>query len=308
MRALLECGADINGGATLATRWSTPLHNACKGSLPSTGFEFLMNSGALLDCFDENGNTPLALATESRPLSSISSAIVKTLLAHGADANARLTNAGEPPRSTPLHEACFSDRSSQEVIMMLLAHGASESINFFDKDGRTPLSIAVRWSTSNLAIFEALLDYGGRVDSASTTSLCTVLHDACQMNSLPHVKLLLERGATAVIDWVAQNGKTALAFAAECRCPATVQVLLEHGARVSAGTFSPVRYALEYACSDGCLETTQLLLDHDTTSMINKDAAGNTLLHYVALWNRQWSVKTAQFLLDRKPKTSSTIS
>eukprot|EP00047_Mylnosiga_fluctuans_P001188 m.216823 g.216823 ORF g.216823 m.216823 type:complete len:304 (-) comp10154_c1_seq36:693-1604(-) len=195
MRALLECGADINGGASLATRRSTPLHFALRHAIedwpaPSAAFEFLLKSWALLDCQNEAGNTPLAVAIHFPQ-------IVQALLAHGADANARL---GSPEIGwrTPLHKACDVWRGGNpEVVKMLLAHGATQSIDCLNQNGDTALMVALRYSRKNQPginhIAEILLEHAASVNASTVLPFHTPLHIACQYAAVADVKLLLER-------------------------------------------------------------------------------------------------------------------
>jgi ankyrin repeat protein len=67
--------------------------------------------------------------------------------------------------ATPLYHACFNNL---ELVKLLLANGAQESINKADNYGNTPLYWACR--KNNLDIVALLLKSGANVDKKSLNS------------------------------------------------------------------------------------------------------------------------------------------
>eukprot|EP00047_Mylnosiga_fluctuans_P000243 m.189355 g.189355 ORF g.189355 m.189355 type:complete len:208 (-) comp10033_c2_seq7:72-695(-) len=203
---------------------------------------------------------------------------------------------------------------------MLLAHGAIKSIDSLDQKGNTPLMIAVQYfrlyQPGIDQIVQTLLEHGASINASTVAPCRTPLHYACLVMALADVRLLLEHSAGAsVIDCVDYNGETALAMAVRYCSPDIVQVLLEQGARITAGTKCPFRFSL--ACPfhypDECLKTVQLMLDHGIVSFLNhKDQDGNTQLHWVAQTVGLF-VKVVQHLLGRvcikpNPNASDLVS
>jgi hypothetical protein len=120
-------GADPN---VLGLAKRTPLHSA----VYFTNLEVaqkLIEYGANIDVRDENGDTPLYLASGGVRLKDLT--VVRLLLEHGADMNARTNH-----RSTPLHRA--SSWGAVEVVRILLEHGAD--VEAEDDKGKTPLRVA----------------------------------------------------------------------------------------------------------------------------------------------------------------------
>ncbi len=100
----------------------TPLHAAAaRGHVEIV--ELLIKAGAVIDCRNELGETPLHLAATSE--------VVQTLLKYGADIEAK-DDKGE----TPIHEAV--KYGNAEVVKALIAAGAD--VNAPDNEGLTPLN------------------------------------------------------------------------------------------------------------------------------------------------------------------------
>ncbi len=128
-------------------------------------------------------------------------AIVKELLAHGAN-----TNLQGSYGSTALHQAVTS--KNLEIVKELLAHGADVGI---DNDyGKSPLYCAQDYRDSEIE--NALLDHG--IDASIREKHCaTPLQEAVRLGDLETVKeLLAQRANPNTQDW---KGKTALHDAVE---------------------------------------------------------------------------------------------
>ncbi|KAK2037850.1 ankyrin [Colletotrichum somersetense] len=156
----------------------TPLHDSCK-SLDPHGASLLVDAGARCDIKDNEGRTPVDIATiKKRPdilellkkaegySNTVGVHIKKTLReAVVADppeilqvriANVRLDelNTSSAFTGTPLHEACRCGRA--DVVEMLLRAGAD--IELTNSFGRTPICIVVEFG--HLDCLRVLLDHG----------------------------------------------------------------------------------------------------------------------------------------------------
>jgi ankyrin repeat protein len=143
---LLEAGAAVNGTNKYGR---TPLYNAAyKDRLEAT--RLLLSHGAKTAVRDKDDLSPLDIAIEwNHP------AIVKVLIAAGADVNARNRSGS----STPLHDAVY--RSQVEIVRMLLEGGAQ--VNAVNSSRQTPLSVAGGSSPENRQIRELLQARGARM-------------------------------------------------------------------------------------------------------------------------------------------------
>lgn len=115
-------------------------------------------------------------------------AMLRLLLEHGADANARGMN-----WQTLLHAALFEGPAPNvaESITILLEHGARiDARDAFG--GATPLHYAVSYGAPETA--RLLLEHGAGVNLSADGGL-TPLHVAAMAGRVPMVRLLLERGA-----------------------------------------------------------------------------------------------------------------
>ena len=176
-------------------------------------------AGADVNAQGDNGWTPLHLAAwfTDNP------AIIRALVAAGAEVNARLAEFGD----TPLHLAArFTNDPA--VIEALLDAGAE--VNARDDDGWTPLHLATSGDV-DLAIVTALLDAGAEVNARGMYSV-TPLHFAVT-KSVAIVTALLDAGAE--VNARAERGATPLhSAAANNTSSVIVTVLLNAGADVNA--------------------------------------------------------------------------
>jgi ankyrin repeat protein len=186
---------------------------------------------------DDVGMTPLHRAAENGQAE-----VVKCLLAHGADVEAR-TNDGQ----TVLQRSYYH----KHILAILLAHGAYLDIITAVNLGRTesvvpllqsdpslvnariwdqtPLQFAARGGQVELV--ERLLDYGADVDANGGWKRWTPLHWAAHDGRTQIVGLLLARGANAHAK--DEDGKTPLDIALE-KEHAKVADLLRGGASESS--------------------------------------------------------------------------
>ena len=113
-------------------------------------------------------------------------AIVEVLLAHGA-----AVNGPDGASMTPLQMACAEDLVNEDLINLLLEHGADLEATTVD-DRRTSLTIACR-KYSNLGIVQLLLNVGADVNGGGGED--APLHQAAVSGNIEAIEQLIEAGA-----------------------------------------------------------------------------------------------------------------
>ncbi|CAH0728375.1 unnamed protein product, partial [Brenthis ino] len=211
---LLKIGADPNssddGGRSC-------LHLTCLLD-NEEGTNLLLDYGADPNIWDstvERKATPLHCAASANSLS-----CVMTLIKHGADVNAGLSE------HSPLHYAVLSD--APEVVNALLEAGACpDTPQVFTE---TPLHVAA--SLGSASCMKLLLDAGADVRAAFGPGRATALHLAAVDGHAECAILLLEHGAH--IDWPNSRGQTSLHLAALAQSVEVVELLVSKRADVRA--------------------------------------------------------------------------
>ena len=119
-------------------------------------------------------------------------AIIRILVAAGAEVGARTWGPSSLPGSTPLHLAALYN---PVVIRALLEAGAE--VDARNEDGMTPLHEAAGWS-DNPAAIRALVAAGAEVNARAEYYGLTPLHVAARYSDSPAViEALLAAGADA---------------------------------------------------------------------------------------------------------------
>lgn len=209
-------------------------------------------------------------------------AIVRLLLDHGADANARTTR---DRRTALIHTASnhYSPASTKvEIMELLLTHGAD--VNTKSKDRKTALLMAISRSTRPEAV-QLLLNHGADVNAADSTGESALTAAAVNSDLEDVARMLLEHGAN--VNAVDKYGKTALMCAAWRGNSEIVRLLMEFGANVNAHS-SVLNTALIQAANNDHDEIVRMLLEcpdidvnirggfEGATALMSAVAKGNT--------------------------------
>jgi len=226
VKTLIKKGADVN----VKGKWGTPLQLFLKeGDYRSKEeFEFLVKNGADLNVsLDDNEQyctltykTPLHLACKLG-----SKFIVEEILKNKIfDINVK-----NKYGKTPLHIACENENT--EIVELLLENNADVEVKY---DSETPLHLAA--GKGNQKIAELLINAGADVnakDEDDNTPLILAAWNGYQHKYKEVVELLIAKGAD--INSENNEGKTPLMLAKEHNYEHLIQVLNQHGAKVSVG-------------------------------------------------------------------------
>jgi ankyrin repeat protein len=137
-------------------------------------------------------------------------------------------------------------------------------VNAPDGDGST----ALHWAAANgdLAMAEALLKAGARVNLATRIGAMTPLFMAAKNGSADVVSALLKAGANA--NEANGNGTTVLMMAAASGSAPAVKALLEHGADANAKDLTNGQTALMFAAARDSAEAIRVLLAHQADASV----------------------------------------
>ena len=292
-RLLLERGGNVNAQSK---NGCAPLHLAVfHGRLEVA--RFLLDHSANTKLEIEGGETALGIVSRSKYDSEEHRVgMVRLLLEHGGDVNARNKNT-----FTPLHVAVFNGKL--EVARVLLDNGANAKLEI--EGGESALHIMSRGKYDSeehrVGIVRLLLERGADVSARSKNGF-TPLHSAVLNGRLEVARVLLDRDADAKLE--TKEGETALhivsrgEYDSEEHRLGIARLLLEHGVDVHALN-KYLSTPLHQAAFGGRLEITQLLLDCGANPNV-ENKQGRTPLHLVSR-SKQTShgVGIARLLLER---------
>jgi hypothetical protein len=166
----------------------------------------LLGQGAQIDTKNNQGDTPLMLATRSGKIDT-----ARLLIEKGANLEAK-NNVGE----TALIAACTEGNS--DIAQLLVEKGAATDAR--DEGGATPLMYA--GLGGNVAIIDLLLAKGANINAADDKGETPLMY-AASAGSVDAVKLMLRKNANpAAKD---HNGQTALGYATQWNRPEVAQLL-----------------------------------------------------------------------------------
>jgi ankyrin repeat protein len=274
VQLFLKQGADPNA---VNGQKETPVHVAARMDNHTATIRALLDDGARVNEGEEDGWTPLHFAVRFDHPDT-----VRLLLERGADpnalarANGNETMLNTPPHVSPRGLAALSDtppyvsplfldtaRSEKvTVAKMLLAAGAR--VNAQDRDGRSPLAIAVL--AGRVELVRLLLRKGANTearfrwanDPSDRKPAATALMMAALRGHSEIVKLLLEAGAQASVQ--DGDGDSPLLLAAQLENATVAKLLLEAGAQVNVQSRDGVS-PLVSAIQTGNVELVRLLLE-----------------------------------------------
>lgn len=192
------------------TTGSTALHAAvwgCSNNLLVNNLpvvNFLLHQGADINHIDDRGLTALHYACSTVQTPESAEAIVRRLLASGANIHVQ----GETPPLVPLAIALFAGRLS--VAHLLLDAGADP--NSRNRRGEPLVLTAAR--DGKVEVLELLLDFGADINGSNRHRSNPLLL-AAQYGHLAMVKALVGRGAN--LDCADNDGDTPLILAIKCQ-------------------------------------------------------------------------------------------
>ena len=247
---LINHGANVN--AQMEEKW-TPLHVAVQRKNSHSAVASLLRYGAKPDAADIAGYTPLHWAAEQ---ANGDMGILLALLAAGADIDAE-SNDGQTPLhravgygnlkeaallldrgakvdardntdGTPLHIAAARDDAGEEIIDLLLRHGADANAQYGGNHA-TPMHLAAQRKDVSTGITSLLIEHGADTEARGVEGH-TPLHSAAGHGSIEVISSLLESGAD--IEASDSTNWKPLHHAAESN-HAAVALLLKHGANPS---------------------------------------------------------------------------
>jgi ankyrin repeat protein len=205
--------------------------------------EALLKTGCNPEIQDEDGSTPLILASESGRVEA-----VRVLIEKGA-----LIEAVNKKGFTALMIA--SQSGLADAVRVLIEKGAN--IEAATEDGLTALMIASANGFRNVEALRLLIDKGALIEAANTHGV-TALMIASQVGHVDAVRVLIEKGA--LIQTVQKGGATALMCASESGREEAVRVLIEKGALIEAANKDGLT-ALITASQNGRVEAVRVLIE-----------------------------------------------
>jgi ankyrin repeat protein len=224
-------------------------HEACS-DLDVEKVKALLDKGANINCYDENGNTALMFQVYK---GDERIEFVRFLLTHGANPNIP-SNSGEQEGITPIHMACAV--GANDCLVALLANSAS--VNWTTPDGSEAIHSAA--IGGNATTVKLLVKAGANVNSINEQKR-TPLHNTLITKNISVAKALIKAGAELEI----RDGDGATVLLKSV-CDLNVpfaKLFLDSGSNPEASIQSSdyVMYPLQTAVMSGNLELVQLLVE-----------------------------------------------
>lgn len=222
-----------------------------------------------VDTPDEQGYTPLAIATRARNMDVIKGIITEG----GADPNAVSTDA----LLTPLHYATML-QSSYQTMELLLRSGADPDAA--SSDGTTPVHIAaLNGNVEQLEILLGPLGNGDPNGQRHGKGGATPLYCAAFQGHVDAATSLLKYGA--LVDLYKEGGFTPLFVAAEQNQVPMVKLLLAAHADVNTRDYRKAT-PLFIACVSNHVEVVRVLVSHPNLVVDYNGASGGITATYIS--------------------------
>lgn len=208
--------------------------------------------------------------------------MLSVLIGAGADINAT-----DSSGNTALHRAC--DMAQTDKIMALLSFGANPNlVNIYGERAMDELMDNYTYRmTDTPEVIAALLRKGADPDISPMAEVEDgPLHRAVQYGHKKTVDLLLQHNAKVDAFTRGFAAKTALHIAAEHGRKEIAEALLQNGAN-PLKTDSQSRNALHLAAHNGNKDIVGLLLTQDGIDINTKDHFGRTPLHHACLREKE---------------------
>ena len=187
--------------------------------------KFLLTHGADVNARDDHFKSSLSLAEEL-----YGGKVAAMLLKHGVDVNSQ-DNYGKTPLHWLVESAKYSYKDYSNDVPLLLEHGAE--VNIRDKDNQTPLLLAMQGRQFKIA--RILIEHGADAsveDKNGKNLLHLVLQPASYIRDeddvLDHALFLLKHGVE--VNRRDEDNQTPLLLAIKSRWFKTARILVEHGA------------------------------------------------------------------------------
>ncbi|KAJ6126631.1 hypothetical protein N7523_002243 [Penicillium sp. IBT 18751x] len=246
----------------------------------------LLAHGANPNFMDNVKHGPL----ETAILNDCGKDMIQMLVDYGADINLK----GYSGR-TPLFTAVIAGKSTS--VAFLLARGADVHVRE-SKDGRTPLHFAAE-TAGSFDVVKMLVNVGSDVNCLTESGM-SPLHKAAYARLTDNVQALLDCGADVNLRTPAgqNDGQTAIHYCAKGwnSAKGVIQLLVDHGADVNSRDSqqrTPLLLTIEGNAQ--CEHTAEVLLDHGA-DICAKNERGRTVMHGAA---RQLSAKMLELLCQR---------
>lgn len=199
---------------------------------------------------------------------------LKEYLSEGLDINAIECKEGK----TLVNEA-FITRNREAAIFLI---NAGADLAIVDDYGQAPFHNGIL-NNVDIDLFALLIEKGANVNQSTNTG--TSLHMAAERGNFEVLKLLIEKGNTA-INTVSIQGHSALDYAIQSGNEESVRFLLEKGAWVNKKDIFGDWSSLHWAINTDNATFVQLLLAHGADAK-KRSSRGLTPLHLACLNNNK---------------------
>uniref|UniRef100_H2YS48 Uncharacterized protein n=1 Tax=Ciona savignyi TaxID=51511 RepID=H2YS48_CIOSA len=239
VQMLLGFGAPVQmkGGS----KRETPLHLAAQIPDGEQVSEMLIKSGADVNSEREDGETAVHMAARSGNLNTF-----KLLLEEGGDLRTQSKASENALHLAVRHCRWEITRHMLEFLEQKYSrYEATICVNMENKEGETPMHLAseltserAHFEGEELKIVQLLLDYGGDVNFCTKLTHETPFHYCARCGNERSLKILLghigkfHEKMPSIINRQAKNGWSPLLFASDEGHVPSVDILLQHSARV----------------------------------------------------------------------------